>query len=137
MDVMPHEFPPRCSCTFVNANGLAITVATLDELEKRLKKNKEGLGDKKLKCWDIPLRCLLQYSGIKGRLSDTENFNCYSCSTVKVTEDHSSRNVVINGDKRETVTTFCYLGDVIGQSGRSADAVTHHIHSTWEMFHEL
>ena len=37
----------------------------------------------------------------------------------------------------ETVSDFCYLGDVTGNTGGCADAVTARIKSSWKSFREL
>ena len=49
-------------------------------------------------------------------------------------EHYSPRNIVINDEKFKIVPTFCYLGDVIGQSAGYISAVTARIYSAWMTF---
>ena len=45
--------------------------------------------------------------------------------------------MIIGDDECDTVIDFCYLGDVVGQTGGCTDAVTARIRSAWKSFHEL
>ena len=66
-------------------------------------------------------------TGIKGKLEKVEiNFVCSSCSTIAVPTNIIPESITINGDVFESVPVFCYLGDVLGQAGGCADAVTSH-----------
>jgi len=49
----------------------------------------------------------------------------------------SKLTICIDGDEFDTVTSFCYLGDVLGQAGGCADVVTARIRSAWKAFHKL
>lgn len=45
--------------------------------------------------------------------------------------------VKLDDEQLENVNSFCYLGDVISQSGGCYDAITARIRSTWKNFREL
>ena len=44
---------------------------------------------------------------------------------------------LLDGSNLETVSTFCYLGDMIGDNGSCFDATTSRIKSAWKKFREL
>ena len=45
--------------------------------------------------------------------------------------------LVINGEEIEKVSSFCYLGDFVGQRGGCFDATTARIRSAWKKFRDL
>ena len=45
--------------------------------------------------------------------------------------------VVINGEKIQKVSSFCYLGDFVGQNGGCFDATTARIRLAWKKFRHL
>ena len=52
------------------------------------------------------------------------------------TPDHTA-SITVNGETLETVESFCYLGDMIGQDGGCSDAVNTRVRSAWKKFREL
>ena len=76
-------------------------------------------------------------SGIKTSLRNCENFICKTCSTTTRVVDPFPNCITINRGELEIVSEFCYLGDVIGQTGGCTDAVSSRIGSAWKAFHEL
>ena len=47
------------------------------------------------------------------------------------------KHVDIGNNKLEVARSFCYLGDVISESGGCYSATTSRIRSAWKKFHEL
>ena len=77
-------------------------------------------------------------SGLKGRLHADLEFKCKSCSNVaSSTPIIHLPEVKIDMDTFEVVPSFCYLGDMIGQTGGCEDAITARIRTAWKAFHEL
>ena len=76
-----------------------------------------------------------QCSGRRKCFRNCKDFICKTCSTVKEVDDPMCKTV--DGDGFETVSEFCYLGEIMGQAGGCIQAVTAHIQSVWKAFHEL
>ena len=45
--------------------------------------------------------------------------------------------VIVDGETLESVSTFCCLGDIIGNTGDCMDAITARIKSAWKKFREI
>ena len=77
-------------------------------------------------------------SNIKGPLKPDIDFKCKKCrgevSNVTIPDIES---LVINGEEIEKVSSFCYLGDLVGQHGECFDATTARIRSAWKKFRDL
>ena len=78
-----------------------------------------------------------QPSGIQESLRNCKDFICKTCLTVAEADDSFPKCITINEDKFETLSEFCYLGDIIGQAEGCIDSVTTHIQSAWKTFQEL
>ena len=72
-------------------------------------------------------------SGIRGRLTEAENHTCSNC--INSPQEAPSVSITVDGDQLETVPTFCYLDDTIGDNG--GNAVTVRLKSAWIKFREL
>ena len=74
-------------------------------------------------------------SGIKGRLKHDDAFVCVSCKNpaLAIIPDE----FLLDGVALEVVPTFCYLGDVLGDTGGCIDAITARVQSAWKKFREL
>ena len=82
----------------------------------------------------VPKRVHKRSCGIRESLRNSQDFMCKSCSTVAEADDHFPTFITIDWDEFETVSKFCYLGDVVGQPGGCFDAVTARIRSVWKAF---
>ena len=79
-----------------------------------------------------------QGSNIKGPLKPDTDFKCKKCrSEVSNASIPDIEPVVINSEKIEKVSSFCYLGDFVGQCGGCFDATTARIRSAWKTFRDL
>ena len=96
-----------------------------------------GVGANSIQCTSCRKWVHKRCSGIKGRLQAVVSFLCKTCTTHVEPTNHMPKKINIGGDEFETVGSFCYLGDVLGQAGGCADAVTARIRSAWKAFHEL
>jgi hypothetical protein len=97
----------------------------------------KGVGQNSIYCqhcnhW-IHKRC----SGVRGAIRPDPDFKCRTCkgSTTSPTQD--LKEIQLGNDRLEVVGSFCYLGDMIGQSGGSSDAVSARVRSAWAKFREL
>ena len=64
------------------------------------------------------------------------DFKCKTCITPQERIELIPEKIFIDQDEFDTVIDFCYLGDVLGQAGGCADAVTARIQSAWKAFHD-
>ena len=62
--------------------------------------------------------------GIKTSIRNCKDFICNACSTTTGAVDPFPTCITIDRDEFESVSEFCYLGDVIGQAGGCTDAVS-------------
>ena len=78
-------------------------------------------------------------SGVKGSLQRVEhNFVCRACLGRTSDNDNGlMTEVVLDGDNLETVSEFCYLGDLVTREGGTEAAVTARISAGWRKFREL
>ena len=96
-----------------------------------------GVGANSIQCTSCSLWVHKRCSDIRGRLQSVVGFICKKCATPTEPAIHIPDKIHIGTDEFEAVPNFCYLGDVLGQSGGCADAVTARIRSAWKAFHEL
>ena len=79
-----------------------------------------------------------RYSNIKGPLKPDPDFKCKKCrGEVSNATIQDIEPVVINGEEIKKVSSFCYLGDFIGQRGECFNATTARIRSAWKKFRDL
>ena len=77
-------------------------------------------------------------SGIKGRLKPNPDYVCRRClRELPPSPVEQPVEFYFEGAHIETVSDFCYLGDVTGNTGGCVDAVTARIKSAWKSFREL
>ena len=78
-------------------------------------------------------------SGISGRLKEDPGYKCPACTSGKSNAPifPGVKQVDLDGEPVEVVSTFCYLGDVTGERGDCYDAITAGMRSAWKAFHEL
>ena len=62
-------------------------------------------------------------SGIMASLRNCEDFICKTCSTTSGFVDFFSTCITIDRDEFEIFSEFCFLGDVIGQTGGCTDCL--------------
>ena len=67
----------------------------------------------------------------------TQIFNVKSAEVKHQSRHSQSSKLLINSKVIEKVTSFCYLGDFIGQHGRYFDVTTARIRFAWKKFREL
>ena len=89
----------------------------------------KGVGSNSIFCkfcmrW-IHERC----SGIPGKLKPDPTFECKTCSGSTPHQVPHITAVPVGNDSREVVDSFCYLGDMSGQSGGCSDAITARVRS--------
>ena len=96
---------------------------------------RKGVGSNSILCslckHYIHKRC----SGLKGRLKEDPNYVCPAC--ISPTVQTPPLEFIVDGSNLELVPTFCYLGDMIGDSCGCFDAITARIKSAWKKFREL
>ena len=97
----------------------------------------KGVGANSIQCTSCAKWVHKRCSEVKGRLSAVVNFVCKTCCTPALPENQLPEKINVDGDEFDTVSEFGYLGDVVGQAGGCADAVTARIRSAWKAFHEL
>ena len=77
-------------------------------------------------------------SNIKGPLKPDTDFKCKKCRGEVSNASISGREpVVISGGEIKKVSSFCYLGDFVGQHGGCFDATTARIRSAWKKLRDL
>ena len=90
----------------------------------------KGFGINSIKCHVCGFWVHKRCSNIKGPLKPDPDFKCKKCrgevSNVTIPDIES---VVISGEENEKVSSFCYLGDFIGQCGGCFDATATRIRS--------
>ena len=87
-----------------------------------------------LSCWNWVHK---QCCGINTNLRNCEDFICKTCLTTPGAVDPFPTCITIDRNEIEIVSEFCYLGDVIGQTGDCIDAVTFRIGSSGKACHKL
>ena len=95
----------------------------------------KGVGANSIYCTQCQHWVHKRCSGIKGRLVEDETFVCPACSNPRMPTP--AVNIVVDGDSLESVSTFCYLGDTVGDNGGCMDAITARMKSAWKKFREL
>ena len=97
----------------------------------------KGVGINSIKC----LACgfwVHKRSNIKGPLKPDTDFKCKKCrGEVSHVSIPDIEPVVINGKEIKKVSSFCYLGDFVGQCGGCFDGTTARIRSAWKKFRDL
>ena len=77
-------------------------------------------------------------SKVRGQLKEDQSFKCSRCrGDVEDLAEPESRSVQVGADVFEVATSFCYLGDMIGQSGGCQDGVVTRVRCAWKNFREL
>ena len=101
---------------------------------------RKGVGSNSIQC----SRCLQwihkKCSGIKGRLKTNQDFVCRNCLNRQTSEGVGTvpkREIELEKQSIEKVTSFCYLGDVIGMDGSADLAVEARIRSGWNKYREM
>ena len=85
--------------------------------------------------WLLVHKCC---SNIKSPLKPDTDFKCKKCrGKVSNASIPDIEPVVINGKEIEKVSSFCYLGDFVGQRDGCFDAATARIRSAWKKFRDL
>ena len=98
----------------------------------------KGVGINSIKCLACGFWVHKRCSNIKGPLKPDTDFKCKKCrGEVSNASIPDSKPVVINGEEIEKVSSFCYLGDFVGQRGGCFDATTARIRSAWKKFRDL
>ena len=98
----------------------------------------KGVGNNSIKCNFCSFWVHKCCTNIKGPLKPAPNFKCKKCSDeVSNATVPDIEPVIINGEEIEKVSSFCYLGDFIGQRGGCFDATTARIRSAWNKFRDL
>ena len=96
----------------------------------------KGVGINSIKCHACGFWVHKRCSNIKGPLKPDTDFKCKKCRGA-VSNASIPDSVVINGEEIEKVSSFCYLGDFVGQCGGCFDATTARIRSAWKTFRDL
>ena len=74
----------------------------------------------------------------KNRLTEDPNFKCRRClGLIPIESTPNPDRIELEDENLEVVTSFCYLGDVIGERGGCYDATTARVRSAWKKFREL
>ena len=77
-------------------------------------------------------------TGIIGRLINDPSFKFKHClGLIPELAILDPISLELDGEQIETVTSFCYLGDVTGERGGCFDVTTARISSAWKTFREL
>ena len=75
---------------------------------------------------------------LKGRLIEDPSYKCKRCrGLIPEVAPPDPIKMELEGEELDVVTSFCYLGDVTGESGGCFDATTARIRSAWKKFREL
>ncbi|KAI8520792.1 hypothetical protein Bbelb_005460 [Branchiostoma belcheri] len=98
---------------------------------------RKGVGENSIFCPHCQHWIHKKCTSIKGKLKEDPNFICRQCHSNSPSPVQPTQEVTVAGETFKVVPTFCYLGDMIGQSGGCTDAVTARIKSAWKSFHEL
>ena len=98
----------------------------------------KGVGANSILCQSCNLWVHNRCSGVKGALKKESMFSCRKCNGEIVPPDSwNSTQVHIGEDTFEAVSTFRYLGDVIGESSGCVDATSARITAAWNGFRQL
>ena len=98
----------------------------------------KGVGNNSIKCNFCGFWVQKCCTNIKGPLKPDPNFKCKKCrGEVSNATVPDMEPVIINGEEIQKVSSFCYLGDFIGQRGGCFDATTARIRSAWNKFRDL
>ena len=98
----------------------------------------KSVGINSIKCHTCGFWVHKRCSNIKGPLKPDIDFKCKKCrGEVLNASIPDSEPVLINDEEIGKVSSFCYLGDLVGQRGGCFDATTTRIKSAWKKFREL
>ena len=93
----------------------------------------KGVGINSIKCHACDFWVHKCCSNIKGPVKPDTDFKFKKCrSEVSNASIPNSEPVVISDEEIEKVSSFCYLGDFIGQHGGCFDVTTARIRSAWK-----
>ena len=97
-----------------------------------------GVGINSIKCHACGFWVHKRCSNIKGPLKPDTDFKCEKCrGEVSNAFIPDSEPVVISGEEIEKASSFCYLGDFVGQCGGCFDATTARTRSARNKFRDL
>ena len=98
----------------------------------------KGVGTNSITCLACGFWVHKLCSNINSPLKSDTDFKCKKCrGEVSNASIPDIEPVVINGEEIEKVSSFCYLGDFVGQRGGCFDATTARIRSAWKKFRDL
>ena len=98
----------------------------------------KGVGVNSIKCLACGFCVHKCCTNIKGPLKPDIDFKCKKCrGEVSNASIPDIEPVVINGKEIEKVSSFCYLGDFVGQRGGCFNATTPRIRSAWKKFRDF
>ena len=98
----------------------------------------KGVGSNSIYCTQCKHWIHKRCTDTKGKLKNTPDFKCKKCrGMLPPIPAPQFTEVIMDGEKLEVVETFCYLGDVTGQTGGCNDAITARLKSAWKKFREL
>ena len=98
----------------------------------------KDVGINSIKCHACGFWVHKRCSNIKGPLKPDTDFKCKKCrGEVSNASIPDSEPVIVNGEEIEKVSSFCYLGDFVGQRGGCFDATTARIRSARKKFRDL
>ena len=95
----------------------------------------KGVGNNSILCSNCHSYIHKRCSGIRGRLREDNNYVCPACANP--TDVAPPMEFFLDGSNLEAVSTFCYLGEMIGDIGGCFDAITARVKSAWKKFREL
>lgn len=104
---------------------------------------KKGVGRNSIECTGCKKWIHKKCSGVKGTLKEGSNYRCPLCTGQTVIKEVAEEEVEVpsGGQKGSTrleyVTSFCYLGDMIGAGGGAEDATRTRVRCAWGKFNEL
>ena len=98
----------------------------------------KAIGINSIKCHTCGFWVHKRCSNIKVFLKPDTDFKCKKCrGEVSNASIPGSEPVVINGEEIEKASSFCYIGDFVGQRGGCFDATTASIRSACKKFRDL
>ena len=98
-----------------------------------------NVGQSSIQCTDCRLWTHRKCSEVKGSLiAASGSFKCKRCSGAMPAVSRSlMKDMTLERGNCESVSRFCYLGDMLERGGGSQAAVTARIQSGWKKFHDL
>jgi len=98
----------------------------------------KGVGRNSIYCSFCKLWVHGKCSGVRGQLKEDPNFKCSRCrGDIEGPTEPEPACAQMGSDVFEVVPSFCYLGDMIGQSGGCQDGVVARVRCAWKNFRDL